>query len=1086
MTLKLISSNRVERLQQSLSDCLAAEPLRDPFQSELIIVPGMAMSRWINLRLAQSLGVAANIEYRLPADWIWQLASSVLPAVPEQDPLTRESAAWRLYEILPPLLSAPAFASLRDYLATDQDGVRRWQLAQRIADVFDRYQFYRPDWIRAWGAGDDSSADHPWQPLLWRELIRDLGGCHRVSLIDQLMQALSRLDSAGVTLPARVSLFALSSLPPLFVSVIQALAEHVDVYLYQHSPTDQYWADLKSKKQQARLRLQSPDVAQYHDNGNDLLVSWGRQGQAFQDLLLSHEGLEAAHQEDYSPPGDDNLLHRLQQAIFTLDDDARVTEPDESIQISICHSPLRECQVLHDQLLRELEQDPSLKPEDILVMVPDISRYAPYIEAVFRRDETDSRPFIPWNLSDITLADEHPLIRVFFRLLQLPASRFSFSDIISLLEIPEIAGRFRLTQRDCDDLHQLLQQAGLRWGLDGEHKRELGLPPMETNTWRQGIDRLLAGYAMGESLAEPLWQGLAPLGVGSSGAAVLLGRFSRLLDRLVYWRGQLQRVRSGEEWQLSINCLLDDFFQVTGEDDDRLQQIRDVLASLQQDAGQQSISPALLGLWLENALGSQRQRGRFFSGGVTFCGMRPMRSLPFRIICLPGMNDQDFPRRDVNIEFDSMAGQWRPGDPRKGDEDRYLLLETLLCARQKLYFSYVGRSLKDNEPRQPSVLLRELSDFLDTRYLLKGEAGSEPPLMSKAISHEYSMQPFSARNYAEHASPRAYDQYWCQVAHELASVGEEPTADAWPEQELPLLTERDADESERIELSRLRRFLLHPVQYFVQQRLRVRLQEDDVLDDEEVFELGGLDAWRIHDRLLHDWLRGVDTPVEVLTAQGLLPHGSLAGLAADKVDRQLDVFREQLAAFRQVESVTQSISLAMPAGRLLEGTVENYLPGRGLLHVAPAKFKGKYLLALWLEHLALCASGILEKDEFSYLYCRDEALRMPLLGKQTALEELRLYVAMYAEGMLRPLPVFPRSSFAAAAKLAEGKEEGDALKAASGAWYSSPYSSVSGDEEDAAIALIMRGVDAVPIHTEEFLHRAQQLYARALLEKEPV
>lgn len=172
------------------------------------------------------------------------------------------------------------------------------------------------------------------------------------------------------------------------------------------------------------------------------------------------------------------------------------------------------------------------------------------------------------------------------------------------------------------------------------------------------------------------------------------------------------------QWQDALNAMIDALFGVVRDEDDKLQQIRDALDTLTEQAEEQVLSIELLGLCLEQSLGTRTQHNRYFSGGVSICGMRPMRSLPFKMICVLGMNDAAFPRREQAQSFDGMAAQWRPGDPRKADEDRYLLLETLLCARERLYLSYTGKSLKDNSEQQPSVLLREFLDFVDLHYRL--------------------------------------------------------------------------------------------------------------------------------------------------------------------------------------------------------------------------------------------------------------------------------------------------------------------------------------------------------------------------------
>ncbi|HSQ07543.1 MAG TPA: exodeoxyribonuclease V subunit gamma, partial [Chromatiaceae bacterium] len=505
--LQICRSNRVETLLDLLAHRLGETPLASPFTPETVVTPSPAMARWVHLGLAGAHGVAANLVYPLPASFVWQLARDLLGDTPEADPMGLEPMAWRIYAALPALLPNPAFAPLRHYLQPVADAVKRWQLAERIADAFDRYQLYRPDLIRAWSQPDGT--DQPgradaWQPLLWRGLTTGLEG-HRVAVIDRLL-ALLTAEALCPGLPERVSLFAVSSLPPLLVEVVQALAGHTRVDLYLHAPTDQFWADLVDQKAQARRRLEHPDDADLWEVGNPLLASWGRQGQALQDLLLSRE-VPALDAETWVPPAPDCLLHRIQGDIYSLtgpdpEGSREAVAPDGSFQVQICYSPLRECQVLHDRLLSWFEAEPDLRPEDCLVMVPEIDAYAPYIEAVFERDPSAARPHIPWNLSDVSLRAGHPLILVFLQILDLPNSRFGQAEVLSYLDVPELAATFGLDPDDVARIKGWLAQARLRWGLDAGHKARLGLPEVAENTWAQAERRLFGGYALA-GVADP-------------------------------------------------------------------------------------------------------------------------------------------------------------------------------------------------------------------------------------------------------------------------------------------------------------------------------------------------------------------------------------------------------------------------------------------------------------------------------------------------------------------------------------------------------------------------------------------------------
>jgi exodeoxyribonuclease V gamma subunit len=1053
MALSILSSNRVETLQENLCYRLTERLPTNPFAAEIIVVPTYAMARWLNLRIARQQGIAANIDYPLPADWVWQLAASILENVPGHDPLQPVLASWKLFNLLPEMLPNPAFASLQHYLADDDQSVKRWQLSNHIATVFDRYQLYRPGMIRDWCAG---SGEH-WQAELWRALIASLAQGHRVVVIDQLIERLrAGLDSS--LLPERTSLFALSSLPPLLVEVIHALAAHTEIMLYQHSPTDQYWADLRNRKALSRMRLDNPQHAEYFDTGNDLLASWGRQGQALQDLMLDNDQLPTSDWDSYQPPGNASLLQSIQQSIFELDSQSPETDADESLSVHSCHSPMRECQVLHDQLLSMIDRDPSLQAEDILVMIPEVSRYAPYIEAAFRPEQT--RPSLPWNLSDISIADEHPLVTTFLQLLRLPDSRFSYSEVIAYLDIDEVRFRFEIDEQALDDIFSILGASRVRWGIDTGHKIDLGLPATAENTWQQAKQRIFAGYAFGDADS---WHGIAAMAEIDASRAQSLGKFWLLFERLQFWHKQLALSATASEWQTRLNRILVDFFREPGKQNIRLQQIRDAIEELV-SAGDTDISPALMRHWMEQQLANQEVRGRLFSGGVTFCGMRPMRSLPFRVICLLGMNDGVFPRRENPVEFDLMAGAWRPGDPSKGDEDRYLMLETLLCARQTLYISYSGRSLKDNSECQPSVLVAELLDFIDDQFPQTGER------LSQSLTRQHPMQAFAASNYKPEA--RSYDSYWCEIANRLQRARPPAEVTRWPDTAIV----GNIDEESVVRLDELRSFLVDPIKYFFNKRLKLWLSTAATDEDEEPFDLDSLEKWNIRQRIANDLLVGKKTSPELLLAEGWLPHGQAAQANYEDICNDLVELLVPLQDYQGVASLTLAVDRQLNESYQLIGVVNNYYPDKGLMHFTNGNLKGKHLLALWVDHLAICASGLYQDIDSGLLIARDQVINFPAVEPGKAIAQLLDYVSLFQLGKTHPLPVFPLASYAWARKDdAESK-----TKAAFYAWSGNEFNRIPGDRDNAYVKLALRSSPSAPWNSAEFESCAKRLYAVAL------
>ena len=1052
MALKVISSNRVETLQARLARQLSTTPLENPFAPEMIVVPTFAMARWLNLRIAQQQGVAANIEYPLVSDWIWRLAADWLPDLPRQDPYARDILGWRVFASIPSLLRRPAFADLHSYLADDAAGIKRWQLAQRIADSFDRYQSYRPQTILDWSRGRDDQ----WQAQLWRALLENYGEQHRAASIARLIELLQQPGSA-VEMPQRISLFALSSMPPLYLEVLRALAPLTELSLYLHSPSDQYWADLESEKQKSKRRLAAPQQQDLFDAGNELLASWGHQGQVFQDMLLNQVSAESIDVELFARPDENSLLGRIQASMFSLDPGPGQVAADDSVSFHICHSAMRECQVLHDQILSMLQQDDSLDPEDILVMVPNIAAYAPYIEAVFQSGG------IHFNMSDVSLADEHPLVQAFMQLLKLADSRFTSNDILGLLDNESIRQRFEIDERALDEIRRLVEQGHVRWGIDAGHKQDFDLPPTAGNTWQYARERFFAGFALA---GEELWREIAPLPAPDETDAVAVGRFWHFFERLRTWRERLNRARDAGDWQILLMRLLDDFFVETDARESRLQQLRNAISGMHA-AGSSELSPELVFYLMEQLVRGNEKSGQLYSGGITFCGMRPMRSIPFRIICVLGMNRNDFPRRDAPSDFEIMAQERAGGDPSKRNEDRYLMLETLLCARQRLYLSYTGRSLRDNSPLQPSVLLQELRDFVDTRF----QHADEGLPFSAALTQVHPMQVFSHGAFI--APESSHRRYWCNVARRLISPAPEKKK-SWPNRALLQSSIEDA-----IELAQLRHFVANPIAYFFRHRLGISLERDAALADDETFDLSHLEQWQIRQQLAADVLDGREDSAQRLQAEGFLAHGHAAEFQIEEINRADADWFEAIAGYRDFESGRRAFELELESGGRLDGTISGYFTNKGLMAYHGGRFRGRHLLVLWIDHLALSAAGLWRPGENSLLLCRDQNWRLPQLEATAARAQLVDYCQLYREGMSRPLPLLPDASYIYAS-------EPDRDKALARAWrpWHNTWGS-GGDPADPYIELILRNGYELPIGSNEFDACARRFYARLLELAEP-
>ena len=1095
--LNLHTGNRLEDLADALFHDQKNEQ-RSPFEPLTLVCESHALATWLKRRFSLEQGIACLIQTPLPAAWLWQTLRRLLDLPPADDPLDRERLPWRLLPLLhPDRLREPVFDELATYLRDDDNGLKRWQLARRIADAFDRYQYHRPELIREWSAGGGQG----WDARLWHAVVEGVD-THRVALIDEFLDRLRDGDIDG--LPARVDLFSLHNLPPLLMEAYAAMARHTAVHLWQLSPTEQYWADLATPRELAEKRREDPDNLALWQQGNPLLTQWGREARSFQDVLLRDDLELEQVSEHFRPPQRDSLLHHLQADVYeavdeTADTPTVVTDesPLPSIQFHVCHSPLRECQALHDTLLHCLQADETLQPEDILVMVPEIARYAPAIEAVFGGIRDNTR--LPFHVADVLHADEHPLIRAFLDLLELPDRRFTRAEVLGLADLPQVRRRFGLDEADVADLADLFDTLKVYWGLDGEHRQALGLPALDDNTWQQAKQRIMAGLALGDvELYRHEDHAIAPANRIGAHDGERAARFFDLLDTLRHWAAHLASEATPREWSHQLGRMLDDLFADNGDDTDRLRRIREALAELARidelEVG--PVTRTMVREYLVSCTSGERVRGRLYREGITFCAMRPLRGVPFRVIALLGMQDTAFPRRGRHAEFDRMARR-RHGDPDPAQEDRYLFLETLLAARERLIISYTGRNARNNDPLEPSVVVRELMDYLDERY--RFETHPDLPL-SRALTRVHALHPFSPRNFGGTGdeddenrdslllpTPISHDRRWFEAARAIAGHHPPKRERGWPLAAIP----RPEEHAREVTPDELARFLRDPVKQFVQQRLRVYEPGDPALAEDEPFNLGNLQQWNVRNLWLQSWQRGEsrETARRLAHARGLLPHGPWGERVLAEVEADVDAIATRCAergitppiSWRPVD-----IDLPMISGGErwhVSGRIPNVLAKQGLVLLSASNYGMSKLLALWVQHLCLQTAGLCA-GQAALAFFKDRSVVIQPLAPEEAETELARILDIYHQGLMSPLPL-PRDTFDAfAAKLeaAETPDEQQALAAANDKWnakFREP------DRKKFFNRLVLHGHDWEPDEelAETAMRLIEPLRARMTLEK---
>jgi len=1102
-------AERADLLAAALAAVLAEAPA-DPFAPELVSVPTRGVERWLGQFLAARLGagpggtdgVCANVGFPFPGRLVGDAVAMATGVDPAADPWRAERMVWPLLDVMlaradDPLLAAPAghIGAGRD----DPDrGARRFATVRRIADHFDHYAVHRPAMLRAWAAGSDDDGgggalrpDLLWQPHLWRLLRTRLD---TPGPAERLPQACGRLRQTpdACDLPARVALFGLTRLPASYLDVLEALAAHRQVHLFLLHPSPALW-DRVAMTHRPPGPIRRADDTTTHIAGHPLLASWGRDAREMQLVLGSRAGADHHLPHDAAPA---TLLTRLQDDVRgdrippgvpvgdAPDGRAPLAPDDRSLQVHSCHGRDRQMQVARDAILHAMADDPTLEPRDVLVMCPDVEAFAPLVHAVFGAGDEDAgataTPDLRVRLADRSIRQTNPVLGVVARLVDLAGARVTAAEVLDLASREPVRRRFDLDDDDLAQMERWIGDAGVRWGIDAPHREPYGLGDLTANTWRAGLDRLLTGVAMRDEGAR-LVAGVLPLDDVEGRSVDLAGRIAELLDRLATALDSLSVPQPLAAWAHHLGVAAGLLCAVDARDAWQRDALDGLLADLVTEG--EGGDPALpLARGEVESLLADRLRGRptranFRTGHLTVSTLVPMRSVPHRMLCLVGLDDAAFPRRGSDDGDDILARDPRVGDRDRRSEDRQLLLDALMAAGERLVVMYAGRDERSNTRLPPAVPIGELLDVVDAT-VRPADAGARA---RDQVVVEHPLQPFDARNFSDGAvaagpGPWSFDRAALAGARALAGTA--------PARRDFLETPLDPPASDLVPLDLLERFVKHPVETFLTERLGVRPRtERETGADGIPVDVDHLAQWQIGTRLIEARLRGEDPEATraVELARGNLPPGMLGVTTLERVaafaDRVVDA-AARLGATGERRSLT--VDIALGDGRTLVGTI----PGIGpdlLWRITFSRLRPRDRLVAWLHLLAITAAEP-QRPWRSVLVGRRQGsgagAGASLIGplgagpderRAVAVAELDVLVDLLDRGMREPLPLYTATSAAYAATA--GRRRTTPRAAAEKVWASGFRT--TGEDADPAHVLVLGGVApperlwAEPARTDE-------------------
>ena len=974
--MKLIRSNQTENLADALASLIREEPL-GPFKKEAIVVQSRGMERWLTLALAERLGIWSNPSFPFPRSVVEQVLDSLSEGRPE------EAAAYepgRLKWTVAELLRESAPAELGAYLGEPSDPDRVLRLASSVSSVFDDYVVYRPGLLQEWMQGEAPG----WQAELWRRVVGRLGPHDLASRTGAALRAL-RSNEKPRDLPfERLHQFALETLPPHFLELFSVLSQTIPTTFYLLQPSSEYLADVNPS------------------DGHQLLSSLGRLARDFQQVLIGVGDTVQEELDVLQAPARQNLLGSLQADVLEFRSPPAngtrqtVSASDESISIHACTGPMREVQVLHELVRAALEDDASLRPEDIVVMVPDLDAYAPVFRAVFGQDDQHR---IPFEVHDRRTRDDACFYDDFMAVLDVVDSRFSVFDLMQLMDASSLREAFRFTQDERARLAELLAASGVRWGIDEEHREELEFPADPVHTWRAGLGRLFLGFASTPDDIE-VFEGLLPRGAPSLGDAELLGRLAGLCELLFELQRGTRSPLGIEAWASLLERFSSSLFAEDDESSAGVRALRAALGELRELARQSEYEGTIALKTVRRELGALLQHRApavgFLRRGVTLCELVPLRSVPFRVVCLIGMSEDQFPRADDRPSFDRTRATHEPGDRNKRDDDRHSFLQAVLCARDRLIITYSAPADSPRSGANSSPVVWELCETLRRYYTL---AESQPVL--EATAHP--LHAFDSRYFDESGLPQSSSRRYLGIARALGQPAETPGR-------IELIAETEAAE-DTLSVGELSAWLWEPMRTFIERVLRARFDASELYEPTSALtEIGRREATVLGNTSLRAGLRN-QALEQYLAAAPEFPDGNWGALERQRLLGEIRAVDARRAGFGSEHGCGSRLVAAEFDGVVLEARIDGLSDG----HRVSSRFSKvgrRAELSTWIEHLLMQTSN--ELPSATHLVLRESETRAKVLSFSPvadARHQLQTLIDLYRRSLRTPPPLFGESSW---------------------------------------------------------------------------
>ncbi|MXP51216.1 exodeoxyribonuclease V subunit gamma [Pantoea sp. SoEX] len=1038
--LYIYHSNQLDILKSLLHSTINTTINNHTFKSEYILVQNLDMIKWLKKGTALELNMSTDLKFSVFISFIWDIMDQISPHVITKNFSNKNNMVFMIICRMSKILKKNYFPFLCNYLDNCCNEDNLFHLSVITANIFEKYIIYRPDWINLWEKGklvDYLGDEQLWQAAIWNDLISVYAikskkyKVQQNNFYDIFIQKLHKISKIKKFLPSRLFIFAISSFSPYHLQVLHAMSNYIDIHVFFINHCRNYWGDIqdhiflsrKSKNDKIIMNDDQIETSNYWSDffnnmyeqhiNNPLIVSWGKIG--CDNLFLINQLEPSNHIDNFIDIKEDNLLHCIQNDILNLknssvigltckdlkcnDQKRPIDIDDRSISINICHDIQHEVQILHNYLLYLMNSNLDIKENDIIIMVANIDTYMPFIKSIFFNKCINN--ILSVKISDYNIINKNPITVVFFKLLSLFDNDYVIEDILTLLDVSTLAKNFSVDENQLILLQNLIDNINTYEKLNEFKTASLNKNIQDKAIIIVHIKQFLLNYL--NNYLQYISLSKIPI---NNLLDILLKNLCNIIFKINKWTIIFKKNYLLQDWLFLYKQLINDFFHVDNTSKSIFFFMEHNWNQLIQNSNNfifKEISIKLLKNMFFNQLKQNNNNNFSFCDGteVNFCKLTYTRFLPFKVICLLGMNKDDYPRKSNFNELNLMHKKPRKGDCHIIDEDQYLFLDILMCSKMKLYISYIDRSKQESTKYYPSNLITELLEYIGQNFYLKGDENLE---IDK--SHE---------NIKKHLLQ--YHDYNlllpCNISNNIKIVNyiDEvfPAIKILERSQYRFINELKIPKMDFLNIKQLLYFWQHPIRAWFNNRLNVFFSLNQYLSKNESYYFNKLKLYQLKNELLNALIEKNDENIENIYNHhkkfDYFPPGIFSEIFWQ--DQKKEMQQIAIKVLDNLQEMTEwKINLKL-YNITLTGSLKQ-VQNNGLLRWCPNKLTIKDGLIFLLEHLIYCATGGNGNSKIfgmskSYWYFNN-------IKKNIAIDFLNNYIFGYISGMTKPLLLLNKSS----------------------------------------------------------------------------